>query len=309
MAQTHVIFGTGPVGCWTVRALMEENLPVRAVNRSGLRPALLPGQVELICADVMEPALAVPSGACVVYQAMNAPYHRWEELFPTLQANSLEAAKTAGAKFVSIENLYMYDSSCTITENSPVKPVSRKGALRGKLAAEIQAAHNRGEIQAAALRSSDTYGPVVTDSALGERLFGFLVKGKKAQLYGSAEMPHFAAYIEDVGRAAAVLGTHDSVFGEVWLAPHAAPMTQGEIARLASQHLEENPKYSVISPLMMRLAGLFNPAARASVEMMYQFTEPFAADSSKIVRKFNLTPTPMDERIMRTMEWYRSQNA
>ena len=40
---------------------------------------------------------------------------------------------------------------------------------------------------------------------MGELVFGNLVAGKKAQVGGSVEMPHSWAYIEDVGRAAAIL--------------------------------------------------------------------------------------------------------
>jgi hypothetical protein len=38
--ELHVIFGTGPVGCWTARALRSQGRAVRAVNRSGARPSL-----------------------------------------------------------------------------------------------------------------------------------------------------------------------------------------------------------------------------------------------------------------------------
>ena len=56
MTAPHVIFGTGPVGCWTARSLVERGLPVRAVNRSGMRPALLPAEVDLVAADAGDPA-------------------------------------------------------------------------------------------------------------------------------------------------------------------------------------------------------------------------------------------------------------
>lgn len=46
--EQHVIFGTGPVGCWIARTLCDKNIPVRAVNRSGQRPELMPDQVEMI---------------------------------------------------------------------------------------------------------------------------------------------------------------------------------------------------------------------------------------------------------------------
>jgi len=64
----HVIFGTGPAGCWTARALCGLGMPVRAVNRSGRRPALLPDGVQLGAADLTDPqrALAAAKGAAAL---------------------------------------------------------------------------------------------------------------------------------------------------------------------------------------------------------------------------------------------------
>ena len=305
--QTHVIFGTGPVGCWIARVIRELHIPVRAVNRSGGRPDLMPEDVEIVAADASDAAeaIAAAKGAAVVYQALNPPYHQWHEYFPGLQAGALAAAKNAGARYVSIENLYMYDSSQPITEDSPIHPRSKKGELRAQMAEEVMAAHKRGDIRATALRSSDYYGPGVLGSALGEMVFGNLVSGKKAQLGGSAVIPHSFAYIEDVGRAAAAIGTQDDALGKVWIAPHAPALTQGEMVEMACRVLAIKPQMTVVSPLMMRIAGLFVPEARASVEMMYEFTEPFVVDSNRIQRAFALEPTPVDIGIERTVSWYK----
>ena len=309
--ELHVIFGTGPVGCWTARALRSQGHAVRAVNRSGVRPALMPADVEMARADVADPtrAATAASGADVVYQALNPPYHLWHERFPALQAAALAAAKIANARYVSIENLYMYDSSKPMTETSPIGPVSRKGALRQEMAEEVIAAHARGDVRATAIRSSDYYGPGVLESALGDRVFGKLVAGKKAQIVGSATMRHSFAFIEDVGLAAATLGTHDKALGQVWIAPHAPAKTQGQMVEDACRVLGVEPKMSAVSPLMMRAVGLFVPAARASVEMMYEFTRPFVVDSSRIETGFSLTATPIPIAIERTTAWYRAHLA
>ena len=310
MSELHVVFGTGPVGCWTARALRAMDIPVRAVNRSGKRPDLLPEEVELISADVSDPqqAIAAAQGAAVVYQALNPPYHQWHEYFPGLQAGALAAAKAAGARYVSIENLYMYDSSKPMTEDSPVLPKSKKGELRAKMAEDVLAAHARGDVQAVILRSSDYYGPGVLGSTMGEMVFGNLVAGKKAQVGGSASPPHSWAYIEDVGRAAAILGTRTEALGSVWFAPHAPALSQGEMVAMAGQALEVEPQLTVISPFMMRLAGLFIPGARASVEMMYEFTEPFVVESSKFEETFALQATPTREGLSKTAAWYRGNH-
>jgi nucleoside-diphosphate-sugar epimerase len=60
---------------------------------------------------------------------------------------------------------------------------------------------------------------------------------------------------------------------------------------------------------MLRLAGLFSPGAGESVEMMYEFTEPFEVDSNRIQRTFGLEPTPIDVALHRTVDWYREHTA
>ena len=304
--ELQVIFGTGPVGCWTARSLCGMGLQVRAVNRSGARPELMPAEVEMVKADAADPAQAraAAHGAGVVYQALNPRYHLWHRFFPGLQAAVLGAAASGNARYVSVENLYMYDATQPISEEARIAPVSGKGALRQKMAQEVMAAHARGEVRATALRSSDYYGPGVVASALGEMVFGNLVAGKKALVSGSAAMPHSFAYIEDVGRAAAALGTNDAALGSAWIAPHDAPLTQGEMVAAAARVLGTEPRVSVVSPLMMRLAGIFIPEARASVEMMYQFTAPFVVDSRRIEAAFKLSATPVGVGIERTVSWY-----
>ncbi len=307
----HVIFGTGPVGCWTARTLIDQGRTVRAVNRSGHRPGLLPAEVEIVAADLtdVDQASAAAADAAVVIQAANPPYHRWLELFPALQAGALAAAETAGARFVSIENLYMYDASAPMHEDARIAPASRKGALRQRMAEEVMAAHQRGAVRATALRSSDYYGPGVTDSAWGSRVFEPLLASKPAQVTGVLDTPHAVAYIEDVGRAAAELAVRDEALGRVWIAPHAPAHTARQMVALAAEAAGVEPKARGMGTLMMRIGGLFIPEARASVEMMYQFVAPFEVDSGRIERELGLAPTPLQEGLARTVAWYRARQA
>ncbi len=307
--ELHVILGTGPVGCWTARSLRAMGYPVRAVNRTGNRPDLLPPEVEVVRADISDVSAAKDAarGASVVYQALNPPYHQWAEFFPALQVGAMAAARSAGAKFVSIENLYLYDSSASIDEGSPIMPRSNKGELRRKMAEEVMTAHERGTLRTTALRSSDYYGPGVVASAFGSMVFGNLVAGKRAQVSGSKSMPHSFAYIEDVGRAAAMLGTRDEALGRAWIAPHASPLTQGEMVELICKRLGIAPRITVITPMLMRLAGLFIPAAGASVEMLYEFTAPFVVGSTLMQRRFGVPPTPVETGIERTLQWFRNR--
>jgi len=306
----HVILGTGPVGCWIARTLRSMDYPVRVVNRSGKQPDLLPSDVDFVMADISDPQQAINAvnGAATIYQALNPPYDKWGELFPGLQTSAMAAAKASGARYVSIENLYMYDSSKPITEDSPQTPRSKKGELRKIMGEEVITAHRKGEIQATTLRSSDYYGPGVTNSAMGERFFGNLVSKKKAQLMGSDTTPHSWAYIEDVGKAAAILGTNEKALGQVWITPHAEPVSQGEMLRMAARELGIEGKGSVMGTFMMWLGGLFVPQARASVEMMYEFNAPFVVDSSNFEQTFKMQATSILKGIKTTALWYMSRS-
>lgn len=269
---------------------------------------MMPADVEVVAADVSIAGQAIKAakGAAVVYQAANPPYHQWHPLFPGIQAGALEAAKAAGARYVSIENLYMYDASSAMTEDSRVAPRSKKGELRARMADEVMQAHRDGSVRVTALRSSDYYGPGVLGSAFGERTVGALLTGRKAQVLGAADRPHSFAYIEDVGRAAATLGMHDDALGKVWIAPHAPALTQHAMVEMACRLLGSEPRYTVVGATTLRVVGLVVPGARASVEMMYEFTEPFVVDSSRIEKAFGLNATPTEVGLRRMLEWYRS---
>jgi nucleoside-diphosphate-sugar epimerase len=307
----HVVLGAGPVGTWTARALLRDGKRVRVVSRSGRRSDLMPAEAEVIAADVSESsgAAAATNGATTVYQALNAPYDKWPESFPPLQRSVLDATAREGARYVSVENLYVYgEPDGAMSEDTPLAANTKKGRVRAEMAQEVTAAHERGDVRVAVLRSSDYYGPGVTSSVFSARVFGPALAGKPAQIIGGADVPHSLAYIEDVGEALAILGTRDEALGQVWHAPHAPARTQREMVEMIAEKLGTPVRVRVLGPGMMRLGGLFIPEAREGVEMLYQTREPFVADSSKIQEAFGLQPTPLETGIGRTLDWYRGSS-
>jgi nucleoside-diphosphate-sugar epimerase len=52
----------------------------------------------------------------------------------------------------------------------------------------------------------------------------------------------------------------------------------------------------------LRLAGLFNPAARALVETQYQWRRPFVLDSTAATVAFGIKPTPVDDALRESVE-------
>src|SRR6476620_11731212 len=188
MSDQHVIFGTGAIGLALCESLRRRDVgAIRMVNRSG--KADVPTGVEVVAADVSDPALAVAAakGATSVYQALNPPYAQWVELFPGLQAGVVAAAEAAQARLVSMENVYMYGrpAGSPLTEDRPYLAHTKKGQLRGRMADALMAAHRAGRIEVAIGRASDYFGPNGgAQSNLGDRLFGPALAGKTASLLG-----------------------------------------------------------------------------------------------------------------------------
>ena len=55
----------------------------------------------------------------------------------------------------------------------------------------------------------------------------------------------------------------------------------------------------------MAIGRLFIPEARESMEMAYEFEQPFVVDSSKFEGAFGMHATPLREAVRRTVAWYR----
>ncbi|HET9005888.1 MAG TPA: NAD-dependent epimerase/dehydratase family protein [Actinomycetes bacterium] len=308
----HVIFGTGAPGLATLDALRRRGETARLVNRSGTAP--VPDDVEVLGGDASDPAFtaAAANGAQVVYQTLNPPYHQWVELFPALQASVLAAAQATGARLVSMENVYLYGPPAgqPLTETRPYSADTKKGKLRARMARELLAAHEAGNVQVAIGRASDYFGPRGgAQSILGDRVIPAALAGKTATVIGDPDQPHTYTYIPDIGEGLAVLGEHPDAPGEVWHLPND-PQTRttrqlvDAIYRLAGQ---PKTKLRGIPPLLLRAVGVVNPTVREILELQYEFQEPFIVDSTKIATRLDVHATPLDQALADTLATYRTK--
>jgi nucleoside-diphosphate-sugar epimerase len=297
------------VGQAVARELVQRGKTVKMVNRSGRKPDGAPDGVTMAAGDVfdVETAKKLAHGATHVYQCTNPPYTQWPQQFPTLQANTLEAAANAGAKYIVTDNLYMYGNTNgqPLREDSPYLANTRKGKVRVAMAESAMAAHRSGKVRVAVARASDYYGPRATNSAAGDRMFGFAVKGKAASVAGNLDLPHTYTYVDDFAKALVILGERDEALGQVWHAPNAETLTTRQFVTLIYEELGLPPKMSGMGKMMMSIGGLFIPAAREVVEMMYEFEKPFVVDSSKFTQAFGVQGTPVREAIKTTVAWYK----
>jgi nucleoside-diphosphate-sugar epimerase len=61
--------------------------------------------------------------------------------------------------------------------------------------------------------------------------------------------------------------------------------------------------------ILLRAIGLFNPGIRETIEMLYEFEEPFVVDHSKYEQAFGEHATPLKGAIGETVRWYRGKRA
>jgi nucleoside-diphosphate-sugar epimerase len=310
MNNLHVIFGTGPLGRSVAEELVKRGRQVRMVNRSG-KASELPQGIEVVAGDAYSQDFTchVTKGAEVVYQCAQPDYHQWTEKFPALQHSILESTAKNGAKLVIADNLYMYGdpNGQTISETSPENPHTKKGKLRKQMADAALAAHRTGKLQVALSRPSHYFGPGYDIAA--NFIFLPALKGKSVQLLGKIDVPHSFSYVPDAGRAMAILGTSEQSWGQVWIPPVMPVMTQREFAQKVWQAAGQQGKGSItlLKKWMLGLVGLFNPASRETVEMLYEFEKPYVVDSSKFQKTFGMMATPIEEAILRTLEYYQVQ--
>lgn len=310
MTIDHVVLGTGAIGRAVMRELVERGESVRMVNRSGEMEEV-PAGVEVVSSDLYDPAQVkeVTRGAKVVYQSAQPNYNEWEAKFPPLQKSIIDGLAGSRAKLVLVENLYMYGAlnGTPMREDMPYNAHSRKGKVRGEMSKVAFEAYEAGKLRVTAGRGSDFFGPWGLPSSMGERAFYPLLDGKAAQIVGRQDIPHTHTYVKDFGKALVILGERDEADGQAWHVPNDMPrITQGDMVRMFAEIAGVDPKMSSMGRLMMWIGGLFIPEAKESVEMMYEFEQPFIVDSSRFENTFGMKATPMREAMMETVTWYKT---
>lgn len=188
----HVILGAGPVGTSAAASLLKRGITVVLVSRA--RPSLLPEGASHVALDVGDTVAVsrVCDGAAVVYQCLNAPYHRWREVFPGLQRAAVAVAQKVGARYVSFENVYMYGAPgpTPFVETQAHAPCSHKGRVRAEMVDDLRRLRDSGQLDVTHVRASDLFGPGMRASALGDEIVGRAVAGRGARGFGDLDAPH-----------------------------------------------------------------------------------------------------------------------
>ena len=296
----------GPIGIELAKALTEYTTDIRLVSR---HPQKVNPTDKLMPADLLDAKKVQKAvkGSEVVYVTVGFPYYTkvWQDCWPKFIKNVIDACKEFNAKLVFFDNMYMYDPKYLnrMTEETPIKPPSKKGKVRAEVAQLIMDEVKAGTLTALIARSADFYGPgIKSSSMMNETIIKPLRIGGKANLLGSVHSKHSYTFTPDAGKATALLGNTADAYNQVWHLPTAAePFSGAQWAWLIASELGVKPRYHRVNRYMIWILGFMNPVMKEILEMFYQNQSDYIFDSSKFEKRFGINPTPYHIGIKETI--------
>lgn len=305
-----ILGATGIIGKELAKNLVQYTDRIRLVSR---HPKKVNDTDELIAADLIlkDQVINAVKGSKVVYLTVGLPYELriWETTWPVIMRNVLEACMEEGARLVFFDNVYVYGKvNGWMTEETPIRPSSKKGEVRAKIAEMLMTEVDKRNLEAMIVRAADFYGPDSPLSVVTVTVFDNLSRGKSAQWLVNDQVKHSFTYTPDAGKATALLGNTENAFNQVWHLPADRNVLSGkEFIKLAAEAFQTPAKYMVAKKWMIKLMGLFNKPLQENIEMLYQNDSDYLFDSSKFDQAFPFEKVTYPEGITRTVEWYRSR--
>ena len=300
----------GAIGNELVKLLAARKEPFRLVGRNP-RPAQ--GATEAVSADITDKDQTVRAvaGSKVVHLVVGLKYdHKlWQEVWPRVMQNTIEACKRAGAKLLFFDNVYMYGKvSGPMTEETPFNPCSKKGEVRAKIATALINEWKAGSLTGMIARAADFYGPDTLNGVPNLLVFQPLSRNQKASWLVNDSVPHSYTYTPDAAQSLVQLAERATAWNQTWHVPTTPnPLTGKEFVTLVGKEFGVTPEYRILRRPMIRFAGWFNPLVGESYEMLYQSDSPYLFDSCKFAREFDFTGTPYADGIRATAASFRRE--
>jgi nucleoside-diphosphate-sugar epimerase len=292
----HTILGANGIIAQELSRSLSAQVPsIRQVSRNPQRVNPTDEIFPANLLDANDTAKAV-AGSDVAYLVAGLKYDAsvWQEQWPRVMRNVIDACKQHRTRLVFFDNVYAYGRvDGVMTEDTPFNPTSKKGEVRANISTMLLDEIRSGNLQAMIVRAADFYGPGAVQSFPYATVFKRLQAGKTPQWIGNPNAVHTFTFTPDAGRAVALLGSSPSAYGQTWHLPTTKELLTGaDFVRLACEQAGFANKVQVVPRWMLKLMGLFIPVLRENDEMMYQFEYDYRFDSSKIESAFGLLPMP-----------------
>jgi nucleoside-diphosphate-sugar epimerase len=306
----QTILGSGgAIGGELAKELLQYTDKIRLVSRN---PQKVNEKDELYPADLSDPAVIdkAVEGSDVVYIMVGFEYNIkiWRKNWPALMRSVIDACKKYHAKLVFFDNVYMYDRNYLghMTEETPIRPTSKKGEVRAEIAQMILDEVKSGNLTALIARSADFCGP--KNNILIEAVYKNYIKGKKANWIANAHKKHSLTYTIDAAKATAILGNTPDAYNQVWHVPTIKKALTGkQWIELMAKEMRVKPEYMVLPVWLMGILGIFMPFMTELKEMAYQYEDDYVFDSNKFEKRFGYKPVEAEDAVRLTIEYLKNK--
>jgi len=250
-------------------------------------------------------------GSEIVYLTVGLEYSTkiWQQLWPPLMQNVIDACIESNAKLVFFDNVYAIGGDFVghIKEDSPISPTSKKGEIRAQIDLMLIEYMNTGKIKAIIARAPDFYGGNIHKSMLMTVIYKNFLNGKKAQWLFNAKVKHTYIYVPDAGKATALLGNTPDAYNQIWNLPtDRKSLTAEQWIQLFAKEMGKSDQYQLIPAWMVRILGIFIPFMKELYEMRYQFDRTYFFDSTKFENYFKFKPTSYADGVKEILKEYSS---
>src|SRR5574338_765440 len=201
----QTILGAGGAICFELAKILPAYTDaIRLVSRT---PQKVNTADELFPADITKAAEVdeAVKDSEMVYLTVGFPYRLkiWKERWPATMRNVIDACKKHKARLVFFDNVYMYDRDHLhhMTEETPVRPTSKKGVIRQQIADMLMNEVRQGNLTALIARSADFASG--KSSILHQLVTDNLLKGKKANWLINADKIHNFTFVPDAAKGTA----------------------------------------------------------------------------------------------------------
>jgi nucleoside-diphosphate-sugar epimerase len=309
--RTALILGaTGGIGGELARTLLARGYRVRALHRNPAQAAQALGAIEWVKGDAMNASdvIAAAQGADVIVHAVNPPgYRNWRGLALPMLESTLAAARATGARIAFPGTVYNFgpDAFPMLSESSPQRPLTRKGAIRLEMEERLKAAAKTG-VKVLIVRAGDFFGPRAT----GNNWFaaGLVKPGRalRSVTYpGVHDAGHAWAYLPDLAETFARLLDREAelqAFEVFHFRGHA--FERGVEIAEATRDAAGNPSAPIRSLPWLAIYALapFSETFREMLEMRYLWRETVLLDNAKLIGFLGEEPhTPIESALRETL--------
>lgn len=287
----QVILGAnGQIGEELARELKRSFTPdIRIVSRNAKK---VNDTDTVFSADltIREQAIAAVKGSEIAYFTLGLPISSdlWEEQFPLITRNIIDACKINGTRLVFFDNTYMYpQDDSVLTERTSFAPVGRKGQVRREMAEMVLKEMQSGELEAVICRAPEFYGPGKTQSITNSLIFDNIKQGKKLKVPLTADKRRSLIWTPDASKATALIGNTADTFGQTWHLPvDDSHPTYAAFIELASDLYGKELKYSVVPKFIFKIGSLFNKSVKELLELLPRYEHDNVFDDTKFRRRF-----------------------